>query len=145
MLSGGRLARQSGGGWGRRRVNAVLTLGGLLVLRVPLAFALTALVFVLYLLGLAGLHPMIGAGIVLPVIAAGSFGISHAVLVETGVFAWGLSASISMWSLPIVAASLGFNVAVRSLVTRRDFLFGVAYGLAGVIYLGAVNALSGAT
>ena len=44
-----------------------------------------------------------------------------------------------------MAASLGFNVAVRSLVTRRDFLFGVAYGLAGVIYLGAVNALSGAT
>jgi len=107
-------------------------------------FALiAALVFVLYLCGLAGLHPMIGAGIVLPVIAAGSFGVSHAVLVSTGIFAWGLSASISMWSLPIVAASLSFHVPVRELVTRRDFLFGVAYGLAGATYLGAVNAIAG--
>ena len=105
-------------------------------------FALiAALVFVLYLFGLAGLHPMIGAGIVLPVIGAGSFGVSHAVLVSTGIFAWGLSASISMWSLPIVAAAMSFHVAVRALVTRRDFAFGVAYGLAGAIYLGAVNAL----
>lgn len=106
-------------------------------------FALiAALVFVLYLCGLAGLHPMIGVGIVLPVIAGGPFGVSHAVLVSTGIFAWGLSASISMWSLPIVAASLSFHVPVRALVTRRDFLFGVAYGLAGTIYLGAVNAIA---
>jgi hypothetical protein len=66
------------------------------------------------------------------------------VLVSTAVFAWGLSASISMWSLPIVAASLSFEVPVRSLVTRQSFLFGVAYGLAGVAYLGTVNAIAGA-
>jgi hypothetical protein len=108
-------------------------------------FALIAvLVFALFLLGLAGLHPMIGAGILLPVVAAGPFGIGHAVLVSTAVFAWGLSASISMWSLPIVAASLSFEVPVRSLVTRQSFLFGVAYGLAGVAYLGTVNAIAGA-
>lgn len=107
-------------------------------------FALIAmLVFVLFLLGIAGLHPMIGAGILLPVVAGGPFGIGHAVLVSTAVFAWGLSASISMWSLPIVAASLSFEVPVRSLVTRRTFLFGLAYGLAGVIYLGTVNAIAG--
>jgi hypothetical protein len=103
---------------------------------------IAALVFVLYLLGLAGLHPMIGVGILLPVIAAGSFGITHGVLVETGVFAWGLSASISMWSLPIVTGSLSFGVPVRDLVKRRDVLFGIAYGLAGVVYLGAVNAIA---
>ncbi len=104
---------------------------------------LAALIFVLYLFGLAGLHPMIGAGIVLPVIASGSFGVSHAVLASAAVFAWGLSASISMWSLPIVAAALSFSVPVRSLVTRRDLLFGVAYGIAGALYLGAVNAITG--
>ena len=107
-------------------------------------FALiAALIFVLYLFGLAGLHPMIGSGIVLPVIAAGSFGVSHAVLAAAGIFAWGLSSSISMWSLPIVAASLSFEVPVRALVARRDLLFGVAYGLAGALYLGAVNAIPG--
>jgi hypothetical protein len=85
---------------------------------------------------------MIGAGILLPVLAAGPFGICRAVLVETAVFAWGLSASISMWSLPIVTGSLSFGVPVRDLVKRRDVLFGIAYGLAGVVYLGAVNAIA---
>lgn len=119
-------------------------IGGAITPGMISGFALiAALVFVLYLFGLAGLHPMIGAGIVLPVIAAGSFGVSHAVLVSTGIFAWGLSASISMWSLPIVAAAMSFHVPVASLVTRRDFLFGVAYGVAGAIYLGAVNAIAG--
>ncbi|HSN20683.1 MAG TPA: hypothetical protein VLS49_08395 [Usitatibacter sp.] len=105
-------------------------------------FALmAALVFVLVTLGLAGLHPMIGAGILLPALAAGPFGICHAVLVETAVFAWGLSASISMWTLPIVAASLNFQVPVRELMSRRSLAFGLAWAIAGILYLGAVNAL----
>jgi hypothetical protein len=107
-------------------------------------FALmAALVFVLVALGLAGLHPMIGAGILLPPLAAGPFGICHAVLVETAVFAWGLSASISMWTLPIVAASLNFQVPVRSLMSRRSLGFGLAWAIAGILYLGAVNAICG--
>jgi hypothetical protein len=107
-------------------------------------FALmAALVFVLVALGLAGLHPMIGAGILLPPLAAGAFGICHAVLVETAVFAWGLSASISMWTLPIVAASLNFQVPVRSLMSRRSLAFGLAWAIAGTLYLGAVNAICG--
>lgn len=105
---------------------------------------LAALVFVLVVLGLAGLHPMIGAGILLPVLAAGPFGICHPILVETAVFAWGLSASISMWTLPIVAASINFLVPVRDLFSRRSLLFGVAWGVVGILYLGIVNALCGA-
>lgn len=108
-------------------------------------FALMAvLVAALVALGLAGLHPMIGAGILLPAIAAGPFDICHAVLVATAVFAWGLSSSISMWTLPIVAASVSFNVPVRELMSRRSLAFGLLYGVAGVLYLGAVNALCAA-
>lgn len=107
-------------------------------------FALiAALVVVLVTLGLAGLHPMIGVGILLPVLAAGPFGICHTVLVETAVFAWGLSASISMWTLPIVAASLNFEVPVHELMSRRSLAFGAAYALFGILYLGAVNAMCG--
>lgn len=102
---------------------------------------LAALVVVLVVLGLAGLHPMIGAGIVLPVIAAGSFGICPAVLVAAAVFAWGLSASISPWTLPIVAASLNFQVPVRELLSRQTLTFGLACAAGGIAYLGLVNAL----
>jgi hypothetical protein len=104
---------------------------------------MAALVFALVALGLAGLHPMIGVGILLPVLASGAFGIYPAVLVATGVFAWGLSASISMWTLPVVAASTNFGVPVRELLSRRSLLYGFLYAMAGILYLGAVNAALG--
>lgn len=101
---------------------------------------IAVLVVVLVVLGFAGLHPMIGVGILLPVLATGAFGICQAVLVETAVFAWGLSASISMWTLPVVAASLNFGVPVRELMSRRSLTYGVVWGILGIVYLGAVNA-----
>ena len=104
---------------------------------------MAAFIFTLVGFGLAGLHPMIGIGILLPVLASGSFGIHPAVLVATAVFSWGLSASISMWTLPLVSASINFGVPVRELVTRRSLLFGLLYAIAGILYLGAVNAALG--
>lgn len=100
---------------------------------------MAALVSVLVALGVAGLHPMIGAGILLPVLAAGAFGICDAVLVSTAIFAWGLSASISPWTLPVVAASISFGVPVRAMLSRRSLVFALWYAIAGIVYLGAVN------
>jgi hypothetical protein len=48
-----------------------------------------------------------------------------------------------MWTLPIVAASLNFQVPVRSLMSRRSLAFGLAWAIAGTLYLGAVNAICG--
>ena len=102
---------------------------------------IAALVFVLVTLGQFGLHPMIGGGVALPVLAAGGFGIAPPVLVSTGVFAWGLSSAISLWTLPVVAASVQFGVPVRELLTRRTLIFGVLYAAWGVAYLAIVNAV----
>ncbi len=101
---------------------------------------IAALVFALLALGLAGLHPMIGVGIVMPVLAAAPFGVRSPVLVASAVFGWGLSAALSVWSLPVVAASLQFSVPVRALVTGRNLLFGVLYAASGVAVLAAANA-----
>jgi hypothetical protein len=105
----------------------------------PILIAL--LVFLLVALGQVGLHPMIGSGIALPVLASGGFGIAPPILVATGVFAWGLSSAISLWTLPVVAASVQFAVPVRELLTRRTLAFGVLHALCGVTYLAIVNAL----
>ena len=102
---------------------------------------IAVLVFALVGLGQVGLHPMIGGGVALPVLAAGGFGIAPAVLVSTGVFAWGLSAAISLWTLPVVAASVQFAVPVRELLTRRTLVFGAIYAACGVAYLAAINAV----
>lgn len=104
---------------------------------------MASVVFTLVALGLAGLHPMIGIGILLPVLAAGDFGIHPAALVATAVFSWGLSASISMWTLPLVSASIHFGVPVRELLNRRSLAYGLLYAIGGILYLGAVNAVLG--
>jgi hypothetical protein len=101
---------------------------------------LAAMVVVLVGLGQLGLHPMVGASLLVPLVAAGAFGISAPVLVAAAVFAWGLSAAISIWTLPVAVAATTFAVPLSQLWTRRSVAFGLALGAGGVVYLGVVNA-----
>lgn len=91
--------------------------------------------------GLLGLHPMIGASVLLPILDGGGFGVAPAVLVATAVFAWGLSATISIWSLPVAAASSLFQVPLRTLAAGRALTFAALYVAGAVAYLGLANAL----
>jgi len=101
---------------------------------------LAALIVLLVGLGQVGLHPMVGASVLVPLISAGAFGISPPVLVAAAVFAWALSASIAIWSLPVVVAATTFAVPLSQLWTRRSMVFGVVLGALGIVYLGLVNA-----
>lgn len=102
---------------------------------------LAAMVIVLLVLGQAGLHPMIGSSLVVPVVAAGGFGVCGVVVVAAGVFAWALNASISIWTLPVAVAAGIFGVDARRMMSRRTLAFGLAHALAGLPYLFAANAL----
>lgn len=101
---------------------------------------LAATIVVLVGLGQLGLHPMIGGSIVVPIIASGAFGIEPSVLVAAAVFAWGLSASISIWSLPVAVAATSFGVPVRRLYNRGTAAFAAAMLLAGIVYFALLNA-----
>ncbi len=107
------------------------------------AALLAALVFALLLLGQAGLHPMIGVSIALPVLGAGDFGLCAAVLVAAGVFSWALNASVSIWTLPVAVGASAFEVPARRMLTRRTLLFGLVHAAAGVLFLALVNAAMG--
>lgn len=102
---------------------------------------IAALVLVVVAGGVLGLHPMIAATVLLPILAGGAFGVSPAVLVATVVFAWGLNASISIWSLPLAAASSVFQVPLRGLCTGPALRFAAVYIAVVVAYLGLANAL----
>lgn len=101
---------------------------------------LTLLVVVLVSMGQLGLHPMIGVSLLVPLVAAGPFGIAPVILVNAGVFAWGLSAAVAIWTLPVAIASTTFAVPVRQLLTRQSALWGVLMGVTGCAYLAAFNA-----
>jgi len=102
---------------------------------------LAIMVVVLLILGQAGLHPMIGSSIVVPVVAAGGFDVCSVVIVAAGVFAWALNASISIWTLPVAVAASTFGVSARAMLSRRTLQFAALHALAGLAYLGAANAL----
>lgn len=91
--------------------------------------------------GVLGLHPMIGATVLIPLLATGGFGVDPRVVAATGVFAWGLSATISIWTLPVAAASSIFRVPLRTLCTGRVLRFSALYVVAVIVYLGGANAL----
>jgi hypothetical protein len=101
---------------------------------------LVALVVAFVALGQLGLHPMIGASLLVPVIAAGAFDISPPVLVAAVVFAWGLSASISIWTLPVSVAATAFNVPVARLWTRSSIKFAIVLAAMALVYFATVNA-----
>lgn len=104
------------------------------------SWLLVALVASLYTLGQIGMHPMIGAGLALPVLGAGAFGIHPVVLVSATVFAWGLSASSSIWTLPFATAASSFEVPVTKLWHGQALRYTLLFGLAGVAYLVGLNA-----
>ena len=102
---------------------------------------LMILVTALVCLGQFGVHPMIGVSLLVPVVAAGSFGISPVILVAAGVFSWGLSASVAVWTLPVAVAATAFDVPVSHLLTRKSAFWAVATGFVGCAYLVVLNAL----
>jgi hypothetical protein len=70
-------------------------------------------------LGQIGLHPMIGASILVPLLSAQDFGIHPLIIGAMCVFAWGMSAAVSVWTLPISVSAAVFQVPVTRLVSRR--------------------------
>lgn len=102
---------------------------------------LGALVAVILALGQLGLHPMIASGVLVPILCAGDFGASHAVILAAAVFAWTINATASPWTVTLLLSASAFGVPVRRLLTKQSYGYLVLYAIAAVAFLGAVNAL----
>lgn len=100
-----------------------------------------ALVALLVAVGQLGLHPMIGVSLAIPVVATGDFGVAGVALVCSAAFAWGLTASVSIWTLPVAVAAGAFGVPAAQMLSRRALAFLLVYMAAGIGYLSAMNAV----
>ena len=97
------------------------------------------IVLSLVLLGQLGAHPMIGIGILVPILSSRDFGLDPLVIGMMCVFAWGISATVSIWTLPISASSAVFSIPVTRLISKR-LLFWVFSSALGVsLVLGVLN------
>ena len=117
---------------------AALNLGGMpSFLSGPLLIA--GVIALLVALGMIGLHPMIGASVLAPILAGGAFGVSDLVVVNTFVVAWSLSATIAVWMLPVAMAATIFKVPVAALGRGSNPRFAAIYGVCAVAYLAILN------
>ncbi|MBI3372565.1 MAG: hypothetical protein HY017_12545 [Betaproteobacteria bacterium] len=89
--------------------------------------------------GFAGVHPMISATLLLPVLAEVHRGIADLVVAYIVVFGWTLSSLLAIWTLPVASSATCFDVPVRRLAFGRNLRFVVAFGVCGCIALAALN------
>ena len=90
-------------------------------------------------LGFAGVHPMITATLLLPLLVEAHRQIATLVVAFIVVFAWGLSSLAAIWTLPVASAATSFGVPVRRLAVGRNARFALVFGITGCFVLAMVN------
>ena len=93
------------------------------------------------LLGVAGLHPLVTAGVVIPVTLSMGMPIAPPVLAHVVILAWSLSGMIAAWTLPVVVTAAAFGMPVRRLVFGANVRFVVVFGLVACGALSMLNAM----
>jgi hypothetical protein len=89
--------------------------------------------------GLAGIHPMITATLMIPVMVEAHRILADLVVAYIVVFGWALSSFMAIWTLPVVSAASTFDVPVRSLALGRNPRFVLAFGICGCAFLALAN------
>lgn len=89
--------------------------------------------------GVCGLHPMIGAALILPLAGDLNRGIADAVLAQVVVLGWALSSTVAIWSMPVPVAGKLFDVPIRRLASGRNAGFVLAFGACASVALAGLN------
>ena len=90
-------------------------------------------------LGQIGIHPMIGASILVPLLSAQDFGIHPLIIGAMCVIAWGMSAAVSVWTLPISVSAAVFQVPVTQLVSIRLLSMALLHSIVISLFLCLLN------
>lgn len=111
----------------------------------PAALSADLLIFMIVLtlvfLGQLGVHPMIGIGVLVPMLLSQDFGLHPLTIGVVCVFSWGISAVASIWALPVSSASAVFSVPVTRILSKRLLLWVLACALSGSLLLCLFNRL----
>ena len=91
--------------------------------------------------GFLGVHPMISATVLLPLLAGVNRGIADLALAYVVVLGWALSAMLAIWTLPVASAATTFDVSVRRLALGANVRFVLAFGVCGCLALAGLNRL----
>lgn len=89
--------------------------------------------------GIAGVHPIITATLMLPVLAEPNRMLAALVVAYMVVFGWTLSSLLAIWTLPVASAATCFEVPVGRLARGRNVRFVIWFGACGCLLLAGLN------
>ena len=89
--------------------------------------------------GLAGLHPIISATVVLVVATGLPIGLADFVLMQSVLIGWALGAMVSFSGVSVVTASALFDLSPWRLIFGRNIVFVIVFGSVSVLILGFLN------
>jgi hypothetical protein len=127
----GTVVAGSGAGKGLSTILAGLASAPLLMI--------TAEVALIVGLGYVGIHPMITATLMFPLLAEAHRALADVVAAYILVLGWGMSAMVAIWQIPIAAAATTFEVPIGRLAFGRNLHFVAIYGVCGCLMLAFIN------
>jgi hypothetical protein len=87
-----------------------------------------------------GLHPLVTASVLLPVLQRIPTGVSDLSLAAAVLLGWGAAVIVAIWAVPVMIASSVFEVPAQRLVLGANLRFAALLIVVGVFILGIVQA-----
>ena len=91
--------------------------------------------------GYFGIHPMITATALIPLMAKANATLAPVTVAYAVVFGWALSSMVAVWTMPVSSAATLFDVPVLRLTLGRNLAFAAGFGLCGMLLLPVIDRL----
>ncbi|MDA0653690.1 MAG: hypothetical protein O3C49_10495, partial [Proteobacteria bacterium] len=106
----------------------------------PPPYAVIATVVIgMTVLGLAGIHQVVTATVMLVLFGTLPIGVSDLALMQAGLLGWAFSSMTGLSAVSVAAASTMFNVPLERVAYGPNIRFVVVFGLLGIAVVTAVN------
>lgn len=117
-------------------------LGEQIIALAPPPFAVIATVVVgMTVLGLAGIHQVVTATVMLVLFGTLPIGVSDLALMEAALMGWAFSSMTGLSAVSVAAASTMFNVPLERVAYGPNIRFVVVFGVLGIAALSGINRL----
>lgn len=91
--------------------------------------------------GYVGVHPMITATTLIPLMAEANASLAPVTVAYAVVFGWALSSMAAIWTMPVSSAATMFGVPILRFALGRNLAFAAGFGLCGMLLLPVIDRL----
>lgn len=107
----------------------------------PPSVVIATVVIGMTLLGLAGIHQVVTATVMLVLFGTLPLGVSDLALMQAGLLGWAFTSMTGLSAVSVASASTMFNVPLERVAYGPNIRFVMIFGTIGILAIAAINAL----